>query len=558
MLIQLTVKNLAIVTQLDLSFNSGMLAITGETGAGKSIIIDALSIALGERAFAEQIRPPHTQAEVTVSFDISKIIAVQQILQQQELPSDECVIRRIISTDGRSRAYINGQSVAVQQIKAIAPHLVHIHSQHQHHALLDSDYQRQLLDVYAEHPALLTTVNDLYQQWAACKHQIQQLTDAQQQVDRLTLLNYQIQELESLGLQANELQKLEQRHTQLAKGQELIETCQTVSALLIDSEADSASNILDQLHNAHNQIASLLKIAPPLNTCADLLKQAIIQVEEANTELQNYFNKLELDPKQLVIIEQRLSTIHAIARKLKVAPEFLHEHCIELCKQRDSLTQATERLEQLQQQLLQLEQKYKVAAQQLAISRKQAGQKIASKIIEKLKILEMPNARFEIKSEPLKHNNPAPYGNEAIHFMVTTNPGQAPGLLKKIASGGELSRISLAIQVITAQQMATPTLIMDEVDVGISGKTAATVGALMRELGENAQILCITHLAQVASQGHQHFKVEKLQSKQETSTKITLLSHNERIEELARLMGGITITNEALAHAQKLMEDVTA
>lgn len=554
MLIQLTVKNLAIVTHLDLNFTSGMLVITGETGAGKSIIIDALSIALGERAFAEQIRSPHTQAEVTASFDITKLPAVQALLQEQELPNDECVIRRIINTDGRSRAYINGHSVAVQQIKTLAPHLIHIHSQHQHHALLDSDYQRQLIDVYADHPSLLIAVHDLYTRWASCKQQIQLLTDAQQQADRLTLLNYQIQELDSLNLQAQELQKLEQNHNQLAKAEELITSCQSVSTLLTENNEGTTTNILDQLHSAHNQILNILKISPALNSCAALIKQAIIQVEEANTELQDYFNKLELDPQQLATIEQRLSAIHALARKLKVAPEFLHEHYEKLCAQRDTLTQATERLEHLQQELLSIEQAYNLAAQQLSASRNAAGRKLATQIIAKLKILEMPNAKFEIKSEPLKHNNPAPYGNEAIHFMVTTNPGQAPGLLKKIASGGELSRISLAIQVITAQQMATPTLIMDEVDVGISGKTAATVGVLMRELGANAQILCITHLPQVASQGHQHFKVEKLQTKQETSTKITALNQEERVQELARLMGGITITPEAVAHAQKLME----
>lgn len=556
MLMQLTVKNLAIVTQLDLSFDLGMLAITGETGAGKSIIIDALSIALGERAFAEQIRPPHTQAEVSACFDISNIPIVQQILQSQDLPADECVIRRIISTDGKSRAYINGHSVAVHQIKVLAPHLVHIHSQHQHHALLDSDYQRQLLDTYAEHPQLLQTVNDLYQQWTNCKQKIQQLQDAQQQADRLILLEYQIQELETLNLQPHELQKLEAQHTQLAKAEELIATGQEVSNLLCENNDTYANNVLNQLHNAHNQVMGLLKIAPELNTCAELLKQAIIQVQESHFELQTYFNKVELDPEQLAAIEQRLSSIHSLARKLKVAPEFLHEHYLELCKQRDNLSQATGRLQELQQQLLQLEQQYAIAAQQLAKSRKLAGTKLSNKIIDKLKLLEMPHAKFEIRSEPLKHNNPSLNGNETINFMVTTNPGQAPGLLKKIASGGELSRISLAIQVITAQKAATPTLIMDEVDVGISGKTAATVGSLMRELGTRAQILCITHLAQVASQAHQHFKVEKLQSKAETSTKISLLDKDARVQELARLMGGAKITTEALAHAQKLLEDV--
>lgn len=289
MLTQLTVKNLAIVQHLELNFAQGMHVITGETGAGKSIIIDALSIALGERAFAEQIRVPHTQAEVTACFDISKLPMVQTLLQAQELPNEECVIRRIINTDGRSRAYINGQSVAVQQIKMLAPHLVHIHSQHQHHALLDSDYQRQLLDVYAEHPELLQAVQDLYQKWQSTRQQIQDLTDVQQQADRLTLLNYQIQELSSLNLQPNELQALDQKHMQLAKGQELVATCQQVCSMLADSTESDSSNILDQLHAANSHLVSLIKIAPQLGPCTDMLQQAIILVQEATTSLQEYY-----------------------------------------------------------------------------------------------------------------------------------------------------------------------------------------------------------------------------------------------------------------------------
>lgn len=556
MLTQLTIKNLAIVEQLELNFTVGMHVITGETGAGKSIIIYALSIALGERAAAEQIRAPHLQAEVTVCFDVSNLPLVQKLLKEQELPYEECIIRRIINSDGRSRAYINGQSVAVQQLKTLAPHLVHIHSQHQHHALLNSDYQRELLDEYAKHHTLLTTVNNLYSQWHQCKKQIQQLTDLQQQTDRLHLLNYQIHELENLNLQTNELQILDQKHTQLAKAEELIETCQNLSTMLAGIAQDNNANILDQLHAAQTQINNILKITPALMPCADMLQQAIIQVTEANSELQAYFSKLELDPAQLVTIEQRLSTIHALARKLKVTPEMLLEHYQILCEQRDSLNKATAQLEQLQQQLVTLEKDYLIAANILSTSRKAAADELNKKITAKIKSLEMPNAIFNIHSEPSKHIDPTLNGNEIIHFMVTTNPGQPLGLLKKVASGGELSRISLAVQAITAQQMATPTLILDEIDVGISGKTAATVGALMRELSANTQILCITHLPQVAAEGHQHFKVEKHQTTQATITTIRALNRPEREQELARLMGGASITPEALAYAQRLLEDL--
>ncbi len=553
MLTQLSVKNLAIVTQLELNFGHGMHVITGETGAGKSIIIDALNLALGERASPDQIRAHHTQAEVTVSFDLQNLPAVVELLLAQELQADgQCIIRRIINSDGRSRAYLNGHSVTAQQLKALAPHLVHIHGQHQHHALLDSDYQRSLLDAYAVHDHLLSEVRGIYQRWANIKQEIQVLTDSQNQTDKLTLLNYQIQELENLNLQVNELQAIDQKHTQLSKSEELLSTCQNVNSIL-NGESDS---VIDRLHNAMLQLTSLQKITTSLNPSSDLLKQAIINIQEASAEISDYVQKLELDPAQLQTLEQRLSAIHALARKLKVAPELLHEHFQQLRQQRDLLADANQRLEQLLHDLNICTDEYTLAAQKLTVSRKKSATKLSSEIITKLKILEMPNASFEIRLDPLKHQNPTAFGNETINFLVTTNPGQPLAALKKVASGGELSRISLAIQVISAQQMATPTLILDEVDVGISGKTAATVGQLMRELGSKAQLLCITHLPQVASQGHQHLKVEKLQTKNETSTQISVLNQAQRISEIARLMGGVDVSPEALAHARVLLEDV--
>lgn len=555
MLNQLSVKNLAIVSQLELNFANGMHVITGETGAGKSIIIDALSLALGERASPDQIRSPHTQAEVTAIFNLKNLPAVQELLQQQELAEqEECIIRRIINSDGRSRAYINGHSVTAQQLKNLAPQLVHIHGQHQHHALLDSDYQRKILDAHAGHSELLIQVNNIYNKWLYVKQQIQLLTDSQQQADKLTLLNYQIQELESLNLQPNELINLEQQYKQLSKSEELISACQTANNILAGE--DNTGNILSQLHLSTNQINNIIKITPQLNTCRDLIKQAIIQIEEASCELASYSSKLELDPEQLVTIEQRLSAIHDLARKLKVEPDLILEHYNTLRTERDMLSQASQHLEQLQMRLVTLNTEYAIVANKLTVSRTQAAIDLARNISQRLKTLEMPNAIFEIKLEPIKSNNPSAYGNENINFLVTTNPGQPVGLLKKIASGGELSRISLAIQVISAQKVATPTLILDEVDVGISGKTAATVGHLMRELSANAQILCITHLPQVASQGHIHFKVEKQQTANETSTKISSLNQAERVQELARLMGGIEITPEAVAYAERLMAEV--
>lgn len=554
MLTQLTIKNLAIVEHLELNFAQGMHAITGETGAGKSIIIDALSLALGERASPDQIRANQTQAEVTACFDLQKLPMVQQILHAQELPDEECVIRRIISSDGRSRAYINGQSVAAQQLKSLAPYLVQIHSQHQHHALLDSYFQRELLDEYAKHPDLLKAVASLHAQWELINRRIQELADIQEQESKLDLLNYQLQELETLNILPDELTQLDQQHNKLAKGQELLQISQRVASVLADTAQSDTPNVLQHLRLANTQIVALQKVAPELAAIHELLKQAIINVEEAACGLEIFNSKIDLDPSQLVNIENRLSAIHTLARKLKVTPALLHEHYAELCAQRLHLTTATEQLQALQQELQIIEQSYQQAARVLSLSRSAAAEHLTKAVMAKLKTLEMPNTVFAIMSEVNKNPNPSAYGNENIHFMIAANPGQPMGLIKKIASGGELSRISLAIQAITAQQTAIPTLILDEVDVGISGKTAAIVGALIRTLGANAQILCITHLPQVAAQGHHHFKVEKLQTKDQTTTKITPLSESARVQELARLMGGTAVTPEALAHAQKLLE----
>lgn len=552
MLTHLSVKNLAIVSALELNFDHGMHVITGETGAGKSIIIDALGIVLGERASAEQIRAEQSQAEVTACFDLKKLPAVLELLTAQELNVEqECIIRRIINADGRSRAYINGMAVSVQQIKNIAPHLVHIHSQHQHHALLESDYQRRLLDAYANNEQLILAVNQLYNNWHEITQQIKILNESQQQIDRLSLLEYQIQEFENLNLQPDELIVIEQKHKQLSKSEEILSVCQAIESLL----EDDGAGVLNQLHSATNQIHILQKITPRFNSCSELLKQAIINIEEAKSDLHDYLSSADLDPQELQKIEQRLSAIHALARKLKVAPEMLNDHYMLLCSQRDALKNADAKLQQLEQDLKSCETKYMQIAKQLSASRIKAAQKLSVEIATRLKELELPNAKFAIQCDAIKQH-PNLNGMDAVNFMVTTNPGQPLGLLRKIASGGELSRISLAIQVISAERMATPTLILDEVDVGISGKTAAAVGCLMRELGTQAQILCITHLPQVAALGHIHFKVEKKQTKQSTSTTIVPLDPDQRVQELARLLGGLSISDEALAHARSLLREV--
>lgn len=548
MLTQLTVKNLAIVSALELHFDRGMHVITGETGAGKSIIIDALSLALGERASAEQIRAGETQAEITACFDISALPAVQALIDSAIGSTGECILRRIISSDGRSRAYINGVSVTVQQLKDLALHLVQIHSQHQHHALLQSDFQRQLLDVYADHGELVTNVQQLFTQWSNTKRSIEQLSNMQQHVDKLNLLNYQLQELENLNLQTDEITQLDQKHKRLCQSEEILATSNIVTANLTGDD-----QILDQLHSNITRLTALLKNSPELKPCIDLLQQATISVQEAAQQLDETLSKLDLDPAQLQQIEARLSAIHALARKLRIEPQQLCAQREILAQERDKLATAAEQLEILQQQLIIDESAYKAAAQKLSQSRAKAADRLTAAVITRLQALEMPQAQFVIQCAQDEKTTPAAHGIDNINILVTTNPGQPLALLKKVASGGEMSRISLAIQVITAERMATPTLILDEVDVGISGKTAATVGQLMRELGANAQIVCITHLPQVAAHGHIHFKVEKHQSANSTATVITPLNRTQRVAELARLLGGACVTPEAIANAERLL-----
>lgn len=545
MLTQLNVKNLAIAEEIAIDFNDGMHVITGETGAGKSIILDALGLVLGDRAASEMIRAGQNQAEITASFDISKLPRVQALIDDQ----CECIIRRVINVDGRSKAYINGISASVQQLKSLSPHLVQMHSQHQHHALLQNDFQRQMLDEYAAHYELQVRVAKLFDKWSDIKQEISKLESLQQSADRLDLLSYQLHEFDNLDLQDDEITTLNVRHKQLSKATDIVENC-NIAADAINAD----SGIIDQLHRLIAKLDPFTKDAEKIRSATKMLNDAIIHLQEGSQELNNFANQLDLDAEQLHSIEQRLSAIHNLARKLRIDPNNLFDHMQRLRAEHARLSNSTQELIELQTQLQITEDKYLQAATELTTSRSNAAQKFAKAVIKRLQTLEMPQVKLLIDIETSIQISPN--GLDKVNFCVSTNPGLPPAPLKKIASGGELSRISLAIQVIAAERMATPTLVMDEVDVGISGKTAATVGALMRELSANAQIICITHLPQVASQAHIHFKVTKNQSKSHTSTQIYSLERPQRLQELARLLGGTHITEAALANAESLLATV--
>lgn len=563
MLTNLTIHNLAVVEHLELNFNTGMTALTGETGAGKSILIDALSLTLGERAESGTIRHGSPQAEITAVYDLQQLPSIDTWLKEHALDAlSDCIIRRIITEDGRSRSFINGRAVPLTQLRELGEFLVNIHGQHQHQTLLKPECQRIIIDDYANHKELLAEVKTAYQHWQKLRKEVKELSNLQGQEDKLALLKYQIQEIDELALQEQELTTLETEHKTLANADQWFNHCET-ALLHLQAESLSDENERDAFSALNNTLSELahLKQIPQLKSCHELLNNALIQLEEAANELIAFKETLHADPTRLMSIDQRLSQIHALARKHRISAEFILTH-------REALHQEASKLEQLQTTLSDLTEKvekslqhYLKAADALSISRKKTAIQLEKLVTESLKSLEMKNGQFKIEfnkksDENKKGLNYSAAGIDEVEFLVSTNPGLPLQPLRKIASGGELSRISLAIQVITAQKMTTPTLIFDEVDVGISGKTAEIVGQLLRKLGEKTQVLCVTHLPQVAAKAHHHYKVEKHQNKTHTTTTIKPLKNIEKIQEIARMLGGVTVTQNALLHAEEMLQGV--
>lgn len=552
MLCQLSINNFAIVRFLELDFRPGMTSITGETGAGKSIAIDALGLCLGNRADASSIRPGANKTEVSARFSLTDIPLAKRWLEDNDLDlDDECILRRTISHDGRSRAYINGNPVPLVQLKLLGQLLVGIHGQHAHHAMLKSEHQLSLLDSYANHRLLLESVSASYQR---CKHieaELQQLiTSQQERIARKQLVQYQVEELDEFGLKINEFEEIEQEHKRLANSTELVDNCQASLLLLTD---DEDSNIASWLNKAVSLADNLQSVDPALSNVCTMLNDALIQVQESSSELQHYLSNLELDPAHFSYLEERLSKAMQLARKHHVSPNQLAEHHQALTAELASLDGDESKLEDIQQQLEASKIAYLANAQKLSQSRSRYAKELDKQVTQSIHELNMPKGKFTIEV----NFNPdllSPNGSDHIEFLVTTNPGQPLQPLAKVASGGELSRIGLGIQVITAKKVATPTLIFDEVDVGISGPTAAVVGRMLRSLGESTQVLCVTHLPQVAGNGHQHLFVNKFNKAGSTETTMTALDREQRIQELARLLGGDTITNNTLANARELLQ----
>ena len=552
MLTQLAIQNFAIVRFLELDLRPGMTCITGETGAGKSIAIDALGLCLGERAEASMVRPGAEKAELTARFTLENNPQARQWLEQNELAMDEeCLLRRVITEEGRSRAYINGTPVPIGQLKALGQQLLNIHGQHAHQLLLKPEHQLTILDAYAGHHELLDQTRSTFSQWRQQHHELQKLKiEQEQRQSRRQLLEYQVEELDEFALGEQEFAEIEQEHSRLANGSEIVEQCQGCLDLLYDNEEITIAGLLTSVTD---KLEKLTDLDASLQPVATMLQEAVIQVQESHHELRHYLERLEIDPERFNTLEQRLSRTMELARKHHVRPTELYTLHQQLRQELDSLTQDEERLDTLQQALTQSRDSYQQAAQRLSASRVRHANELATLITEKIQALSMPDGQLQIRVQELAQSSPSALGQDQIEFLVTTNPGQPLQPLAKVASGGELSRISLAIQVITAQRVATPTLIFDEVDVGISGPTAAIVGELLRELGRSTQVLVVTHLPQVAGQGHQHLFVSKQSDGKSTETLMQSLDTQGRLDELARLLGGNQITANTRANARELL-----
>lgn len=551
MLAHLSVNNFAIVKSLQLELSKGMTTITGETGAGKSIAIDALGLCLGGRAEASMVRQGEEKTEVSAAFSLENNLHATRWLEDNELlDGNDCILRRTITNDGRSRAFINGSPVPLSQLKSLGQLLINIHGQHAHHQLMKSEYQLAMLDQYAGHLNLLKNTRNAYQNWRQADNNLKQLREnsAQNQAQK-QLLEYQIKELNELALGEEEYDELEQEHKRLSNSGELASTCQQAIELIYEGEEVNALGILQ---SASQSLIQLAELDEKLAELPNMLAEAIIQVEEANRELRNYLDNIDVDPARMAFVEERFSKVMSISRKHHVLPEALYQHHQDLLAQIELLDCSDEKLEELAQEVEIKYQEFLTHADKLHQSRSRYAKELNKLITKSMHELSMEKAQFCIEVSN-QGAHPTPLGLDNVCFLVSTNPGQPMQPIAKVASGGELSRISLAIQVITAQKVDTPSLIFDEVDVGISGPTAAVVGKMLRKLGESTQVLCVTHLPQVAGCGHQQLFVAKQTKGGKTETQMSKLCEDQRVAELARLLGGSQITESTLANARELL-----
>jgi len=556
MLVQLHIKNFITIHDCVLDFQSGCTVITGETGAGKSLLIDAILLGLGARAECSMIEPPYDKADISLIFHIQELKEATQWLIQHDLGEDapECIIRRTIHRDGRSRSFINGSPVTLQLLRELGELLLQIHGQHEHQALLKPDVHRFLLDRYAEHTELADEVRALAEKWHALTAETEKyrqlLTDNQ---SRAAFLKFQLKELAELQLKPNELTELDCEHKKLAHTEDSLKNVNTVLHLLAD---DEENNVLKTLNAATHPVEALCEINPKAASWLESIRTAIIQLTELEDDLRQFLDSVDLNPERLRVVETRLSLLFEMGRKYKVNPAELYQMEQLLQNDHAALENHDAHLARLNVEREGVAAKYSLLATQLSKGRQVASKKLTHELTQIIHQLALPDAAFQIEFEPEKSSMTS-YGLEKINFLLKTNVGQSFHPLAKILSGGELSRVGLGIHIVTADRNATPSLVFDEVDVGIGGSTASIIGQMLRQISQTHQVICITHQPQVAASGHHHLRVTKKVEENRTLSEITYLSASEKVHEIARMLGGIEMTKKTVAHAEELISNAS-
>jgi len=552
MIMNLQVRDFAIVDRIDIEFEPGMTVLTGETGAGKSILVDALGLVLGERGNAQLVRDGAKRAEFAAEFDVSSLPAVAAWLEEQALDLDgDCLLRRVINADGRSRAFINGNSVPLSQLKAIGELLLDIHGQHFHQSLGRREIQRDLLDHFGGLLEQRAEAATQFIEWKSLAERFEELANAEaDRASRLDLLTFQLQELDSLALASDEIAQLNNERQKLQNSGRLAEAASSALEGLFDNDAGNANSLVA---DALRAIEPLAEIDAALEPVLEMLTSASIQVAEAADTLRRYGEALDMDPARRDWVEERLDAIQTIARKHRVKADELTELSERLRSEHDDLSHAEERGRELEEQAAAARTEFLNRAGALSKGRRKAAAKFEAAVTEAMRSLGMPGGVFKIAVTTLADDAAKRWGIDNIEFLISANPGQAPQSLAKIASGGELSRMSLAIQVIASDGSAIPTMVFDEVDSGVGGGVAEMVGRRLQELGAKRQVLCVTHLPQVASLADQHFRISKVTDGKSTRTRVHGLGKDERIEELARMLGGVEITRKTLDHAAEML-----
>lgn len=553
MLIRLAIKDFAVVTASELEFGPGLTVISGETGAGKSLLVDALGFLSGQRADSGMVRHGSERAELHAEFDLGDAPAARAWLREQELDDgDACQLRRTLRADGGSRAWINGRPASLTQLAELAACLVEIHGQHEHQALLSKPSQLALLDAFGGHDAALAQVGAASRRWSGLLRERDTLSKTGDVSERSAWLRHQLDELERESLAPEAIAELNATHRRHAHAAGLIAACESA---LVRLGGDESPALPQQLQQLRNELARVQEHEPRLAEVDAMLEAAAIQIDEAAVLLDRVRADLDLDPAQFDELEGRLSRIHDLARKHRVTPEGLAAHRDAMAQEFENLRNAGVRLQVLDGEIQAATADWRKAADTLSKARAKAAKTLSTKTSALISELGMGGGRFEVTLEPLTESRPDPQGAERVEFLVSANAGQPPRALRKVASGGELSRISLAIEVAALGSDAVPTMVFDEVDSGIGGAVAEIVGQKLRALGDKRQALCVTHLPQVAAQGHAHYRVSKAVASGVTQSAVQLLDAKQRQEELARMLGGVEVSSEARAAAKRLLRD---